>query len=447
MTTITGKNESLIDDLTELNLQMAALGYQERNEILFSILNFVERPPITSILEVMQGSEIEKIALTTKYAKYKVEGIESGKVDYHFLADQATSSIRTRDNSLPGVKGVLNQRCAIDSETREWIGSYSGELSIENHLLEQVLFILNIKGEEVSILETAPEVEETTILFTSLFSWQEMSLITDQHAAIRSLNKKVLKIGADRYVRINLLHSNLSFNAFNKYPIPAEMGATICDINDEALITILCDLWQNQGLKSESLAQLKEKYDKSAYERDFLAHQKLVLELVDAFRAVKQELIAQLEELPKNTQTHAGLALLKGKKPDGKALRGIDLLLYLNTLTHDLGYLHNKNCHNSTDRSAGAISADKAQHAYRKIHGRHFLPGYSSDKEISLFKVLYSMYLVWEEPEINAALSTGFVGEKFYHNFLQKNPETTRYLIHWLKKHPEMYLGLSDQRS
>jgi len=449
MTTISGKAESLIDDLAELNLQMAALNHQMRNEILFLILNKVERPPITSILEVMHGDVTEEIALTTKYAKYKITEIDrdSGKIEYHYDEDYATSSIRTQDNSLPGVKGVMNQRCAIDSKTKEWIGSYSGELSIENHILEQVLFILNLKGEEVFLIDEAPKVEEQTILLTSLFSWHEIGYITEQHKAVRNLNKKILKIGSDRYIQLNLLHYNISFNAFNKYPTPAEMGATIRDINDQALISLSWGLWQHLGLHSEKLSSLKQAIDMIAQEKDFLKHQEHLLEIIDTFRTLKKELIVQLEAVPNDPCTLAGIALLRGKKSDGKTLRGMDMLLYLNFLTTQLGYRHNKNCQNSTDRSAGANAADKAQYAYQKIYQRTFLPGHSDEQEISLFKVLYSMYLVWEEPEINAALSTGFVGEKFYHNFFQKNPETTRYLIRWLKKHPEMYLGLSDQRS
>lgn len=448
LTLITGKEKSLIDDLAELNLQMAALGYQERNEILFRILNKVERPPITSILEVMHGNETEKISLTTRYAKYKIYEIDSrtGRINYRYTADQATSSIRTRDNSLPGVKGVMNQRCALDTESGEWIGSYSGSLNLENHILEQTLFILKVKGEEVCLLDSAPEAEEITILMTSLFSWHEMSFIVDQHKAMRNLNKKVLQIGAGRFIRLNLLHMNISFNALNKYPIPAEMGAVIRDINDQALITICWDLWKRLGLFSSKLAALKEEIDLIVYEQDFLKHQERLLDTIDAFRRLKPDLASQLENASDEHHSLACLALLKGKKSDGKTLRGIDMLLYLNNTARFLDYRHNKNCQNSTDRSAGANAADKAQHAFRKIQGSYFLPDHADEQEISLFKVLYSMYLVWEEPELNAALSTGFVGEKFYQNFFQRNPETTRYLIKWLKEHPEMYLGLSNQR-
>ncbi len=449
LTHISGRPMSLIDDLTELNLQMAALKKEERNAILFSILSQIERAPLTSILEVTHQDKIERIALTTRYAQYKITGMhaDSGKIEYSFTEDRATSSIRTAQNSRPGVKGTMNQRCSFDDQTGEKIGSYSGELSNQNHLLEQILFMLNLKGEEVALVKDAPQVEESTFLFTSLFSWHEIGLINDQHQAIRSLNRQILKIGKERYVRLNLIHLNISFNALNKYPTPAEMGATIRDMNDQALIHTTADLWKKLNLPSQKLFELRDTLNVIADEHDFLKHQEQLLDVIDRFKEIRKELIAQLELLPQNPLILAGMALLKGKKSDGKKLRGMDLLLCLNILAGDLGYMHNKNCQNSTDRSAGAHAADKAQYAYRLIREHIFLPGYTSGQELSLFKVLYSMYLVWEEPEINAALSTGFIGEKFYHNFFQKNPETTRYLTSWVKKHPEVYLGLSDQRS
>ncbi len=443
LTTLTGKSKSLIDDLSELNLQMAALNHNERNEILFNILNHVERPPIHSIVEVMHGEKIKEIALTTKYAQYKVKDIyTNGKVDYRYIEDYATSSIRTRTNMQPGVKGVVNQRYSLDAMTGEWIGSYSGELTSKRNLLEQILFMLDVKGEKVTLVDDAPNAEEKTFLFTSLFSWHEIGLITDQHKAIRELNRKVLKIG-ERSIRLHLIHYNISFNAFNKYPTPREIGATITDINDEALILLTHAVWEKLGLHSEELTKIKQTVDANNSERDFLKHQEKLLKTIDAFRSLKKELIIQLED----KGAPALLTILKGKMPDGRKLQGIDLLLHLNEVTKELGYSHNKNCQNATDRSGGGSAADKAQHAFQKIYFRSFLPGYASKQEVSLFSVLYSMYLVWEEPEINAALSTGFVGEKFYQNFFQKNPETTRYLIRWLKKHPEIYLGLSDQRS
>lgn len=448
MTLLSGKEVSLIDDLPELNLQMAALSHQERNEILFRILNQVERPPLTSVLEVMHGDEKEEILLKTEYAKYKIQGIDlhTGKIDYLFTENRSTSSIKTWQNTRPGVEGVINQRRAVDAKTERVISTYSGELETEHHLLEQILFMLNLQGEEVYLLNEIEKAEEQTFLFTSLYSWHEIDSLSDQHQMIRKINKKVLRIGNDQFIKLNLLHFNIPFNALNKYPSPAEMHAVIRDINDQGLIILVYDLWIHLGLHSDRLFQLKDEVEKLSYEKDYLLYQDQMLNCVDSFQTLKEELIGQLESLPDDSRVEACIALLKGKKRDQKRLRGIDLLLYLNTCVGPLNYLHNKNCENSTDNSAGASAADKAQYAYEKIYYHSFLPGFATEHETSLYKVLYSMYLVWEEPELNAALSTGFLGEKFYHNFLQRNPETTRYLIHWLKKHPEIYLGLSDQR-
>ena len=441
LTWLDEKGMSLIDDLVELNLQMASISHLERNEIMFQILNEVERPPIHSILEVMREGHPEQIALTTQYAKYKVSHIEpdTGKVAYSLLEDHATSSIRTRENIRRGVKGALNQRSVVDSETGAWLGSYTGELSTQENLLEQILFILHVKDEEVFITEEGRATEEKKILFTSLFSWHEFGLISEQHAAIRALDQHILRVG-ERAIRLNLLHFNVSFNAFNKFPTPGEMEAALKDINEEGFIHLTWEVWQQLGLENAELTQLKRELDEVRLLKagQFLKRQERVLAAIDTFRELKSALIAQVEgETPLE---YAAKALLSGKK------RGMDLLLYLNVVAHKLGYLHNKNCQNATDRSAGANAADKALYAYHTVHHKPFLPDHATEEELSLFKVLYSMYLVWEEPELNAALSTGFIGEKFYHNFFQKNPETTRYLIHWLKKHPEIYLGLSDLR-
>lgn len=446
LTLLSGKNISLLDDPVELNLQMAALNRYERNEILFKILNRVERPPINSIIEILHGDQVKEISLTTKYAKYQIcNSIKmNGKIDYLYAENQATSSIRTLTNSRPGVKGTMNQRCVYESQSGDKIGTYSGELIYDFHVLEQILFMLDLEGKEAHLIDQAPRVEEIPIFLTSLFSWNEIDSIQEQHQAIRKLHHKILKIGEDHYVRLKLYHYNVPFNVLNKFPSPSEIDAVLNDLNDKSLIPLTYDIWKKLHLKSEKLQMLKEDFENCQSETDFLIYQKKSYKLVDTFRELKKELIAELNSQPKSAFTSAALGLLKGKKSNGKKLRGIDLLLYLNITVENLGYFHNKNCKNATNRSAGANAADKAQYAYQKICSKAFLPGHADEQETLFFKVLYSMYLVWEEPEINAALSTGFVGEKFYQNFLQKNQETTRYLIDWLKKHPEMHVGLSD---
>lgn len=436
LTVVNGVN--LLENPVELNLQKATLSLAERNAILYAILDRVERAPITSVLEVMAGEQTEELELTTCYAKYKVESIgRDGVIDYRYAENQATSSIRTQENIIPGVKGAMNQRCALDSATGEWIGSYSGQLSCEQHVLEQILFIVNAHGKTARFVENPATFDEKSILFTSLLSWHEISLITDQHRAIHTLNGKFLQVG-EHTMRLNLVHMNIPFGALNKYPTPAEMGATLRDINDEAMITLLADFLPSLGLEAQTFIEMKEALKQRG---DFLEEQERTLAIIDTFNELKPGLISLLESLPKQTPLTAAITLLKGK------VRGMDKLLHLNALAWHIGYFHTKNCEKSTDRSAGANAADKAQYATLKLHGHLFLPGEASEKEISLFKVFYSMYLVWEEPEITTGLSTGFIGEKFHQSFFAKNPETTRYLIHWLKKHPEMYLGLSRHRT
>lgn len=446
------KHLSLIDDAIELNLQIAALNYQERSEILFRILNRVERPPITSVIEITGPEATKSIPLTTKYAKYKIVHYDelSGQISYTFAENHATSSIRTLKNSLPDAKGAMNQRVVFDTDTGTWISSYCGELSTPFHVLEQILLILGQTSGEVQLIEPMPGLnfKERKILFTSLYSWDEIGLITDQKAAIQKWDQKILRCG-EEYFRLNLPYFNVSFNAFNKYPSPGEIKASIQDINDEVYISLLAESWHHLGLDSEELTAIATRTLslRNLSESSFLERAKALIVEIDAFRKLKKVLIHQIDSLAPTDFNQAVKSLLCEKKPNGKALKGIDKLLYVDYLAGQLGYFHNKNCQNATDRSAGADAADKAQYAYQKIYKTSFLPGYEEEGAEALFKVLYSMYLVWEEPEINTWLSTGFIGEKFYNNFIQKNPETTRYLVRWLKKHPEMYLGLSDYRT
>lgn len=450
LTTLEGHKESLIDNLMELNLQMAALDPKERREILFRILNRIERPPITSVVEITSPHAIHSITLTTQYAKYKIFHYDptTGKFTYSFEENHATPSIRTHQNALPNAKGAINQRVVKNGGAD--IGSYCGELSTPFHVLEQILLILGIgpHEEECMLLDQIPQgviTEKKKILFTSLFSWSELDQISDQWAAIRKWDQKVLKCN-NKYYHLDLLYYNIPFNALNKYPTPGEVHATLQDINDEALIILISESWNHLQLESDELRALAARLEslRTLGEESFLEREKALLEEIDRFRRLKRDLLTQLT--PLTPFTLALKAILSEEKPNGRKLKGIDKLLYLDYIATQLGYFHNKNCQNATDRSAGADAADKAQYGYCMLFNRPYLPGSDNEEERALFQVLYSMYLVWEEPEINTALSTGFMGEKFYNNFLQKNPETTRYLVHWLKKNPEMYLGLSDYR-
>jgi len=451
LTQLDGKPESLIDDPFELNLQLSAMKHQERSEILYRILNRLERPPITSVIEIIRPEKIESIPLTTKYAKYKIahHEYETGKIRYTYKEDHATSSVRTLKNMLPGAKGTMNQRIVFDSESAEWVGSYCGQLSTPFHVMEQLLLILKLTQGEAELVTHVPAgalIEEKKILFSSLYSWHELELITDQKAAIQSWNGKILR-SEETYFRLTLLFYNIPFNALNKYPVPGEMKAVLQDINEEACVHLLKEAWHYLGLNPEELAGISDRLLALNTDHEaLLKNRNQILAEIDRFRLLKKKLSDQIQSHT-STQFHQAIeALLTDKKPNDKPLKGMDKLLYLDYISSQLGYLHNKNCQNATDRTGAADAADKAQYAFRKIRKSYFLPGLDKEEERELFKVLYSMYLVWEEPEINTWLSTGFLGEKFYNNCIQKNQEATRYMVRWLKKHPELYLGLSDYR-
>lgn len=446
LTTIASQNICLLDDTEQLNLQMASLDREERDAILFNILNNIRRSPLTSIVEVAHGSDkTEKISVTTVYGKNKVSHIDevSGKIIYTYVENQTQATIKTNAN-----KGVVNQHLVFNETGKDenhLLAGVSGELLSFYKVLEQTLFLLQEKGSYYFEKKSPDNVIDKEIVFTSLFSWNEYDKIVDEHFAIEKLNGKILKLvkedGEVKYFRLSLLHQNIPFNAFNKFPAPAEIKASINDLNDKTLI-ILSD----KILDFLPLKKLAKKYREMRNETDFIRKENALLNCVDQFNRMKDDIITHIESLPETPKHIALWTLISQKLPSGKSLHAIDMMIYFSLLVKLLNITHNINCDQATDRSAGAISIIKAQNAFIQVVDRPYLPDLSTEEERALFRVFYSMYLVFEEPELNAGLCTGFVGEKYYQNFIQKNPETTFYLIPWLKEHPEMYLGLSNYR-
>lgn len=437
------KELSLLDNPYELKLQRAVLEEDERRSILCAILENFKRSPITSVLEIDNAEGNQKIIVTTRYAKVKIEHIDetSGKITFLWEEDRAFSSLS------PSETGTKNQRIASDHQTK--LGAYCGALLNRTAVLEEVFFLLcDHKPHKASLLKTPPQdalVEDKSMLFTSLFSWSEYEHILAQSQACDALHGTILAIEdlpsqKVRYVRLHLYYHNISLSAWNKFPTPAEVKASLKDIEDEMLLSLSERTLRLLQLPlPEPLPSLKEKVEEARLNADFLIKQQGRLDAIDRFRPLIKKIITLLA--PSNHETALVLkALLTGK------LTGIDKLIYVSLLSNHLGIIHNKNCEEAIDRAAAADAIDKAQSAFRKICKKAFLPGEDIKDESALFKVLYSIYLVFEEPELTAAMSTGFIGEKFYRNFVQKNPETTHYLTTWLRRHPELYLGLSEER-
>ncbi len=419
LTRIAGSKKSLIEEPAELLLQTTALKKEEKGEILFRILNKIERPPISSVLEVIAADQIQSIALTTRYAKYKILFWDpsSGKITYSFAENHATSSVRTQENSLPNAKGAMNQRVVFDEGTKTLIGAYCGELSTPFHVFEQLLWILNEKEGEARVTDSsqANTLIERKVLFTSLFSWTEFDLITRQRSAIASWDQKAVVAHNCAY-QLDLLYFNIPFN---RLPIPGESRAVLKDINEEALISLTDAFYLRYNLHSAQLNAIAMQLQSIRRDResDFIEREEKIRKAIDQFKGMKGELAEAVREVDQG----AGLALhalLIDQMPEGKPLKGIDKLIFLNCVTEELGYHHNKNCQNATDRASSADAADKALYAFKTICATPFLPGYATSEELSLFKILYSMYLVWEEPEINQALNNGYISE----SSAQSNP-------------------------
>ncbi|MCP5470232.1 MAG: hypothetical protein H7A36_07010 [Chlamydiales bacterium] len=391
----------------------------EGHRVLDAILSKIERLPITSCLEVLQDEKLSSIDITTQYAKFHVLDISpEGKVNYKLFKNRAApATSRT---------STINQKVVLDTSNPDdptWIGTYSGELSHVHNLLEQILLIMQAKPDEQISLIDGKEGPTIHFLFTSLYGWRDLEEICMQRDAIRKLNGKTLYIGKQP-IHLRLFYHNL--NSFHRIPIPAETRAFLEDINDESMIPLL-----HLALGDDSpLAPIVEELDKLPLiqiqdpKTRFLERQKKLLACIDDYRAKRKEIAACCDNPLIKT-------LLLKQRPDGRALKGLDALLYLDAFTHELHIFHNKNCRNAADRTSGAKAADKAQNGIRKLMGEPFLPGFNDHQ--ALFKVLYSLYLLWEEPEINSALTTGTHGAPFFKRFFHHNPDHTNYLMDWAK--------------
>ena len=389
---------SLIEHPNRLAFHVARMKKEEQ-PVLDSILSHIERPPLFSGLDIVQNDIETSISLATHYSKFRVLNVEEGgKVSYELFLNKTAPATQS--------ESTINQKVVFDTSNAEdptWLGSYCGDLGCPNRVLEQILLILQAKG-EVQISER-PSPLTCKILFTSLYNWRELEEVCRQRDAIRTLDGKTLEIGDER-VTLKLYYYNL--NSIHRIPIPAETRSFLEDLNDECLIRLL---------EIEPYSKDLEKLP-----TDFFERQKIALATVDNFRLKRQEIAATIDD-------PVFKALILKHRPDGRSLKGMDALLYLEEASKRLRMFHNKNCRNGIDRTSTAKAADKAQNAIRKITGEAYLPGHNDHKQ--LFKVLYSLYLLWEEPELNAALTIGLFGKSFFRRLFYHNPQQAEYLAKW----------------
>ncbi|MBS0623133.1 MAG: hypothetical protein JSS62_00760 [Verrucomicrobia bacterium] len=400
------------------------LGEEQIKQVQCLLLDELQRPPITSSLTVSYSSGHTHLDLVTRYTKYKVHALEpTGRIIFQSQQNKGTCSIRTRTSIFPDTRGVIGQRQVWADQEKTLVGSYSGELNTTHHILEQILCTLQLTEQDVLIQNQAEASQDLCLLFTSLYAWTDFELICQQRESIQSLNNKYLQTQNGTY-RLRLLYMNIPLNIWSRLPKPGETGAILQDLNDQSLIWLTYRVAQKLKLPLPPLEQWTKQLD-NPYDDFFRAeHQRLAI--IDAFRLYKMDLLPFLttRKEPIALILHT---LLSDRRPDGKKLRGMDTLLYLNELTKFLGIFHHKNSEQALHRSSAAKAADQAQFALTRLQKAPFLPGQSSEDEQHLFEVLYSLYLLKEEPELHQLMGTG--ESEHFQASLTRNPEIRRYLL------------------
>ena len=359
----------------------------ERGPILDAILSHLERAPLHSDLKIQNSDQESVISLSTHYSRFKTIEMD-GKVNYELFRNKIAPPLE--------LESTTNQRVVLDSsdpKNPNWIGSYCGSLGSRCKVLQQILLILQADGEVKLSNEETPFTSR--ILFTSLYNWKEMEEICLQRDAIESLNGRTLHIGNEK-IRLELYYYNL--NSIYRLPIPPHMRAFLEDLNDECIMRLF---------HLDSFDNLPE---------DFFQRRKQILDKIDRFR-----------QNPPSMKDPIFQALVHKRRADGRCLKAMDALLYLEEAANKLSIFHNKNCLNGIDRTSTAQAADKAQNALLTLTGEHYLPGYNEHKK--LFRIFYTLYLMCEEPPMNAALSLGLFENHFFKRLFYYNPQQSEFVM------------------
>jgi len=275
-----------------------------------------------------------------------------------------------------------NERSLITTHAMPWAGFYCGEISTSKQVLEQILLIASKIQGSSGLSKSQPR--DLSIVFTSFYSWYELPYIEDQRSAIREWDQKSITCEGSLY-RLNLLHYNIPWKRF---PTPAETKAVMCDMNDEAWISMTALFFKQLHIQHAPLFEIAERINslRCLSNHYFLEREKALRNEIDAFRSILPSIIRELNQSAPSPLVIALKALYSKK-----TVR-IDRLILLDYVLKSIGYLHNKNSRNTKSRIAGAIAADKAQYAFQSLKGKFFLPVISTDEEKNLFKILYRQH-------------------------------------------------------
>lgn len=445
LTTPFGCKKSLLEEKRKLYRNLHAIKKNERAQLLFELLEMIDRPDLTSELLIeCKSSDPHRIGLKTCYGRYEVKGVlADGKIDVQSKREAITPS-----TGYLRCTSVKNLRSTIDLGTNEKIASYSGEISTIHNALEVLLFLLGNEGDcDYYLSENEPSMPiiEKEIFFTSLYSWNELTMIHAEKSALDALDDHYLLCydakGNKRAYHLKLRYLNFAFNALNHFPKPEEIEATIDEITLEGKIFLLAATARKLNLSSPILFSIEERIARAKKEKDFFTKKRRLIEALNDFKSSEEELLAHFY-MKKNHNSPLISAIDRLFSKGSKATALINLCYILSELKLD----HHINCKRGIDRTGALSALNKAQRAFSSFTETPFLPGYDHEENEPLFSLLYSLYLIWEESEINSALASGFSGERFHKNPFKRNREATFYLTPWIKKHPESYLGISSER-
>jgi hypothetical protein len=206
-------------------------------------------------------------------------------------------------------------------------------------------------------------------------------------------------------------------------PSPPEAEAIVEDMNDEAYLKLSYLVLSSIGMDTCDIQNLLLRLQSSP--EDFFDKETQRLAILDKFKRYKPALVEKLN-LQKEGPCRYLWALLCKKKLDDRALKGIDTLIYLDYLIETLDIFHHKNCAEALLFCSAAQALTKSQLALSKWTNKPFIPGRSSPDEEKLFSALYSLYLLWEEPDIHLRFHRPQIGS--IDLWAKKNGEVAKYL-------------------
>jgi|GEM_PF-2071682 len=436
LTWVSSLGASLFEDKRLFKFYLNLLSPKERTHYLFIILQEIQREPFTCQVEFQTEDNQYHNCFTSNYFG-KTELIQCKEIpaNYTFFKKRCQS----HPNLQLGREKLCNQHLILESthsqEEKKLLGGYCGNLENKKKVLEQLLFLLECRNEAtIELKNEGNRDNRIQVYFTSFYSWHELDLIIAQKKAIDALDNKILcfqnQEGKKEEICLYLNHINFSFS---NWPEPSQTHCTIDALNNEALIPLIAKILPNIECLQETankITSIKTLCPDQSTDQ-FFKKKQLLNEVLEEFDQYKPAIIQALKTNP-SLEAHCIKALLSGYLENKQKLQALDALLLLNVLLEKEGILHNKSS-NLTAKLFAVRACDQAQAALTKIDALPYYPGHTTAYKHNLFELLYSAYLLLDEPTFNAALCGGFLTKEQYQEEILKDREISRHLSPWME--------------